>query len=118
MASKVWHDVIAVDNIDLSYIESVDAKRARHVSDVAMEVLSLSGGPFIDDGIDVDLLRYRYYDERPYVANHCVLPADLLESWRGRYIVHTDAVYWNRAILTAQCRYLDLCESMYWNTQG
>lgn len=33
-------------------------------------------------------------------------------------MVHTDALCWNRAILTAQFRYAHLSESVYWNTQG
>lgn len=68
-ASRVWRNIIAVDDIELSYFGSVHEKRTRHVSDVAKGTLSLAGAPLIDGEIDVDLWLYRYYCERPYVAN-------------------------------------------------
>lgn len=113
----MWQRIITVDDIDRSYYGSVDAKRTRHVSEVAKGMLSLASGPLVDEEIDVDFWHYRYYGERRYVANLCAMPAELFVSWRSLYMVFVDVLYWYRAILMAQFRYLYRPESLYWNTQ-
>lgn len=44
---------------------------------------------------------------RSNVANLCSLPAGRFNAWRGQYIVHDDAMFWNRAIIKANFRYED-----------
>lgn len=75
----MWRDVIAIDDIDLSYYGSDDSKSTLHVTDVVTGILALAGGPFVEEGVDVDIWRYRYYGERPYVSNLCALPAEVFE---------------------------------------
>lgn len=80
-------------------------------------MLSLSGGQLIDDGNEVDMWQYLYYGERPYFANPFALLVELLEPWRGRYLVHEDMLCWHLAIQPTRFRYSERSESMYSNRQ-
>lgn len=60
--------IIAVDDVDLKYNGYTDAWKSLHVEDVVKTMLSLVGGLLVEDGVDVDLWRYRYYGELPYVV--------------------------------------------------
>lgn len=80
LSSRVWSDVIAVDDIEFSYYGSADSKPTRHLGDVAKGMFALGGGPFFEEGVDVDIWGYRYCVERWYIDNLCVLPEELLES--------------------------------------
>lgn len=69
----------------------------------------------IEGDIDFDLWRYQTYGERTYVANLCALPAERLNAWRGRFLVHADTICWQRAIRVSHSRYEDRFSSSYWN---
>lgn len=81
-----------MDDIDISYYGSADSRRTRHVADVSEGMFEFACGPSVEEDVDFDFWHYRYYGERPYVENLCALPEYLVHSWRGRYIVHIDAL--------------------------
>lgn len=114
---RLWRDVIAVDDIYLSYYGSIHTKRFRNVIGVAKCMLSLAGAPLVEEDVDVDIWRYQYFGERPYVAKFCSVSAETLAAWRGRYAVDGDAICWHRAIIPARSRYEGRSESAYWTRQ-
>lgn len=71
LPSRVWQRFITVYDMYFSYHATADAKRAHQVNNVAKGMFPLAGGPLVEDGVDVDLSRYPYFGERPYVANLC-----------------------------------------------
>lgn len=73
--SLVWRDIIAVNAFGLNYHGSACAHKSRHVANFAKGMLSLAGGLLVEEEVDVDIWCYRYYAERPYVANIFALPA-------------------------------------------
>lgn len=57
---------------------------------------ALAGGHLLEqDGIDVEIWRYRFLSERDYVSNFEEKSKDPLEAWRVRYIVHEDTLSFN-----------------------
>lgn len=107
LSSRVWRDIIAVD--DMNYHGSAHDRKPLHVVHVANGMLTFAGGPSVENYIDVDDWRYRYYGERSFIANLCALPAEQLAAWHVRYMGHSDAISWERAILPALFRYF------YWD---
>ena len=119
LSSRVWRDVIAVDDADLSYFGSSTSKMSRHVAEVMKGMVALPSGPLVEEAdVDVDIWRYRYYGERSYVRNLCGIPDETLAAWRGRYMVHEDAVLWERAILPTRFRYFDRRDDPFWDKQA
>lgn len=57
LASRVWKNIIAVDDVDLTNFGIVDVKRTHHVGGVANGLLTFAGGPLVFDNVDVDLWR-------------------------------------------------------------
>lgn len=97
---------------------TLEVKRSRHVAEVEKAMLALPSGPLVEDDVGVEICRYLYYGERPYVENVCALPAETLASWKGRYMVHDDAICWNRAILQANISYMNWDESPFWTKEA
>lgn len=89
----------------------------RHVTVVSKCMAALAGSPVLEEGVDVGIWRYRYYCERPYVANLCYLPAEALGSWHDRYMFPSDAIYLHRAIILIGFRYESWSQSLYWTQQ-
>lgn len=107
--SRVLQRIITVDDVDFSSFDTIDVVLAPHVAVVAKVLQTFVGGPPIEEGVDVDIWWYHVYIKRPYVLNLCSFTDDEdLEAWRGRYMVHLEALLWSRAIRTAQ---FPLCES-------
>lgn len=115
--SLVWRYVIAVDDNDLNYHGSVDARKSRQVANVANGMLASAGGPLVDEDFDVYICRYRYYIEWLYSAKLCDMPAEQLDSWRGVYMVHPDVICCERSILPYCFRYIYRLESVYCTQQ-
>lgn len=101
----------------MNYDGLADVLMSHHVEDVAKGIRDLAGGSLSEENVDVHLWRYRYYGERQYVANLCALLTHKLESWLGMYMVHHDAIRWERAILPFRFRYMDRPESVYVDEQ-
>lgn len=113
LASRVWHRIFAVDDIDLSYDGSVHTKRVQKVNDVAKGMMSLAGGRLMEENVDVDIWRYWHFGERPHVAKFMFLFGRDV----GRYAVDGDAICWHPTITPARFRYEDRSESTYWTPQ-
>lgn len=79
----------------------MDQKRTWNVSYVTKGLQEFGGGPLIEEEYDVDFWSYSYYGECVYVTNLCALPAELLVTWYGSYVVHSDPLCSRRAILMA-----------------
>lgn len=99
--------LIAVNEAYLSFRGSFDKKRARDVSEVFKGLSNLPNAPFIAGDVHVDLWRYRTYGERTLVRNLYAVQTGRVKAWRGRYLIHTDAICWQRAIVVSQFRYED-----------
>lgn len=95
LRSRVWQNVIAVDDVDLSSFGSFDTRPEKYLAAVAKGMLTFGVGQPIDEGLDVDFWRYRVYSERPYVSKLCSLTDADLEQWRGQYHVDVNAICWN-----------------------
>lgn len=106
LGSCVWRDIIAFDDADLNYYGSAEALKSRHVADVSKGMLALSGGPLVEECFDVDLWLYSYYGERPYVAYLSALSIEILETFRGMYMVHLDAICYERSIPLSLFHYM------------
>lgn len=117
LGSRIWCEIIAVDGSDLNFHSSADARKSRHLANVAKGMLSLTGGLLVEEDFDVDIWSYRYYAERPYVSNLWAQPAEQLALWRGWYMMHPDAVCWERAIFPSRSQYLDRPKSVYCSQQ-
>lgn len=76
LCSRLCRDIICVDDSHLNYHGSTDARKSRHVAEVAKGMLSIAGGLLLQDDVDVDIWGYWNYVERPYVKNLCDLPAE------------------------------------------
>lgn len=94
LGSTVWIDILAIDDADLNYHGSADAQKYPHVADVAKGMLVLAGRPLVEEDVDLHIWCYIYYTGHPYVKTLCALTANELVSWRGRYILHPDAICW------------------------
>ena len=62
----------------------------------------------------LDLCQYRMYSAVPYVENLLALFRVTLDVWRGSFMVHADAIFWNRATIPEQFRYVNQLDSDYW----
>ena len=91
--------------------------RHTHVKDIARGVRSLGNGPVLDPALGLDLWQYRVYSEVPYVDNLLAIPQETLDTWSGSFMVHADAICWNRATIPAQFRYVNQLDSDYWCEQ-
>lgn len=100
LSPRLFRNIIAADDIYLSYYGSVDAKRGSHLVDVAKGIwlsqTARPGGQLVLEGVDVELWRYRYYCEWLYVDNLCDLPKDLIHSWRCQYMERFRLFTWIR----------------------
>lgn len=103
--SRMWRDIVAGDDMDLSYYGSADVKRVFHVRDVSKGMISLSSAPLVEKDVDVDIWCFSYYREPPHVHRPCSLPAEKLTSCRGRFMVKGIALLWHRAIIPTSFRY-------------
>lgn len=84
------------------------------MENVAKVILALARAPLLEEDVYVYIWRNPYYAERPYIENLCALPALWLGSWRWQYMVHLDAICWERAIMPPRFRYLEPLRSVYW----
>lgn len=75
-------------------------------------MLSMTGGPLLEEDVDIDIWRYMYYAGRPYAVNLCDLPVEQSGSCLGTYMVNPDAICCERAILPSRLQYLDRLESL------
>lgn len=73
------------------------------MADVAKGMMSLAGGPLVEED-EVDIWFYLYQAESRYLVNFCAMSADHLVPWRGKYMVHPDKICWERAIFTSRFR--------------
>lgn len=73
--SLVWLNIIAVDYFYLHYHGSAVSRQSRNLAKVWKGMLSVAGASFIVGDVDVNSSRYRYYAQRPYIANLFDLPA-------------------------------------------
>lgn len=117
LSSRVWRYIIVVDDIDLSYYGYAESKCTGQVAKVAKCMPALDGRLLVEEDVNVELWCYRYYLECPYVENLCALPAELVVSWLGRYMVHPDGICWTSAVLPARFRYMERMGSPYWTEQ-
>jgi hypothetical protein len=118
LGSRVWRDIVAVDDIDLAGRDSVASRKVRLIRDVAKGMSALCGGEVIDDDLDVDLWKYRYFGERSYVHNLVALADDLPAEWDGQFMVHEDALCWERAIIRSEFRYKRMSDSEVWSVHA
>ena len=81
--------------------------RHTHVKDIARGVRSLGKGPVLDPALGLDLWQHRVYSEVPYVDNLLAIPQETLDTWYGSFMVHADAICWNRVTIPAQIRYVN-----------
>ena len=88
-----------------------------NVKDIARGVRSLWNGTVLDHAFGLDLWQYRLYSEVPYVDNLLAIPQETLDTWSGSFMVHADAICWNRATIPAQFRYVNQLDSDYWREQ-
>lgn len=102
LSSLLWREIIAGNDIDLNFHCSSDERTLRHVAYVSKGILALTVAPLVDEDSYMDIWHYRYYEERPYFANLFVLPAEQLESWQGKYMVHLNSIYWKRAMFPSR----------------
>lgn len=58
----------------------IETKRSRHWAEIAEGMLELPSRPLVEDDVDLDIWRCRYYVERLYVESLCSLPAETLTS--------------------------------------
>lgn len=117
LGSRVWLDIVAVDDYDLKYHGSADARKSHLVADVAKGMLALASEPLVEEDVDVDLWSYRYYGELRYAVNLFALQTEKLASWSGRYMVNPDSICWESGIILSRFRYLDGLELVYWSQQ-
>lgn len=54
LSSRIWAVLIAVDEVDMSYRDSVAEKRVRHLSDVFRGLNSLHYVTVMREGLDID----------------------------------------------------------------
>lgn len=73
-------------------------------------MLYLAHVPLVEKSFDVDIWLCRYDGDRQHVEKLCALRTELLEWWRGSYMVNLDALCWLRDILPALLRYMDHME--------
>lgn len=112
--------MIAVSDGDITYYSlerTIDAKRSRHVFEVAKGMIDLPSGPLAEADADVDIWRYCYYGERSYGANLSALQRGTLSVDRGRYMVYEDVVCWDRAVIPTRFLYMNWDESPFWVKQ-
>lgn len=86
LSSRVWQLIISVDDIDLSNYGNMIVKPTRRVAAVAKGLQTFAGGFTLDEDVDVDLWRYRFFSEWPYVASLCSFTEEDLSPSRGWYI--------------------------------
>lgn len=55
LGSPVCGEITNVNDDYLNYRFWTDARKSRHVADVEMGMLSLAGGPLVEEDIDVDI---------------------------------------------------------------
>lgn len=60
-----WCEIIAVDDTDFNFYLSTDYRKSRLVADVVKDVLALAGGTLVEEDVDVEIWRYRYFVNRP-----------------------------------------------------
>ena len=104
----------AVSDVDLVSKGSARRMRHTHVKDIARGVRSLGNGPVLDPALGLDLWQYRVYSKVPYVGNLLAIPQETLHTWSGSFVVHADAICWNRATIPAQFCYVKQLDSDYW----
>lgn len=103
-----------MNDTTLVYYGTDESKRTRYVVEASKEIMALSHGPIINEDIDVNIWRYSYYDECPYIENLVTIREEQLDGWPGRYMVHPDAICWERAISPVHFRYIDRYKSPFW----
>lgn len=106
-----------MDAANLSSCVTLQSKGIRHLTDAYKGLTSLLNAPVIGERLDIGVVRYRNYGERGYVGNLYALLDELLASWRNLFLVHVDAIFWDRAILVSHFRYEDGYSYVYWNRQ-
>lgn len=103
----VWADLITVDEAYLRYRGTFPEKRVRHVIDVFCELNSLPCTLVMREVLDVYLMGYWKFGERPCVGDQCALSAAQLGAWDRRFMVHSDALCWEKAIFVRYSRFDD-----------
>ena len=89
-------------------------RRNLHVEKIARDVRSLGNGPVLDPALDLYFWQYLVYSEVLYVEKLLVIPQSTLDAWRRSFMVHADAICWNRTTIPAQFRYVKQIDSDYW----
>lgn len=60
LSRRVWRDNIAVDDKDLNYHGSPDARKSRHVVDVGKGMLAFASVSLVEEELDIYLWSYGY----------------------------------------------------------
>lgn len=69
LTSNAWRDILAVADANLGPCKTVDSKRILDVTYVYKRLKITPNAPGIEEGLEVELLRYMSHDKRAYVAN-------------------------------------------------
>lgn len=80
-------------------------------------MLAIADGPLVEEDVGVYLWRSLHYGERPYVQNLCALPAELENSWCGRYMGHEDALSLHISIIPMRFSHDERSVPPYWPQQ-